>query len=313
MSKLLRKYLLAGLFSLLWLTPLLAADPGFYSDTFTFVGQDETGYTLFSLENNRGRENNNIRAEHRGVLFDQFRGWINLVGTGAYENPTAELETIPDSPMFRFASSKVGGLTIRSRANDLVLKLNPLAIRMSDAHDGEQREWGSAAALLSWQGRNIPGRVIYKRRVQQGWPSTGDSASSWEGFQGFSLAVKSGAASSWQDIYLQSEELKKRQRTRGFIDAGRRQANLIAPDLKVTEKSWAWGLYRWNRAWTMSLQQVQADGMTFPPFAHLQLNQVSRVNRSNWVLGGVALSVVEGTIEINSQQIPVLGLVEQVR
>ncbi len=293
----------------------VAADPlAYYSDYFSFVGKDESGYLLFAFDNNRGVDKGEFQAEHFGILYDQFQGWVDLVGTGDYNNLSESLDRMPNSSAFQFSGHPSKGLTILSRVNDLRLEINPVSILMTDKRRDIDQSWGNTAAVLYWQGRTIPGRVIYEGLVHRNWNRlTRSYTDTWDNFQGFYLAAKVGTPASWQDIYLRSEGLDDRHRTRGFIDAGRKKASITATDFEVTRKGWALGFYRWNKAWRMKLQQVQSSGASLPPFAHLELNQVSRHNVSNWVIGGFAMSVVEGTLDVNGHKIEVLGFAELIR
>ncbi len=286
----------------------------YYSDHFSFSGQDEKGYLLFALDNNRGVDRGEFQAEHFGVLYDQQQGWIDLVGIGEYNNPTGILTRIPDSVAFKFSGQPSEGITILSRANDLRLEINPLAIRLQDNSGLRRQSWSSATAVLYWQGRTIPGRVIHERLVQHNWNRlTHGYSGTWDNFQGFYLTVRNGSPAVWQDIYLRSEGKKKTQRTMGFISVRNKQADIFSPDLKVTRKSWALGFYRWSKGWQMSLQQAATDKGLKPPFATLKLKQISRENISNWVVGGFAMSVVEGTLEQDGVQLKVLGFAELIK
>lgn len=307
--------LLVVLFIFLCPGSTFAAEPlAYYSDYFSFVGKDENGYLLFAFDNNRGVDGQDYQAEHFGVLYDQFLGWINLVGLGAYKNTDRVLDKIPNSSAFQFTGHPSSGITVLSRANDLRLEVNPVSILMTDKRTNLDQSWGDAAAVLYWQGRTIPGRVIYEGLVHRNWNRiTRRYTDTWDNFQGFYLSAKIGVPSAWQDIYLRSEGLNERQRTRGFIDAGSKQASITTSDFLVTKRGWAVGFYRWNKAWQMSLQQVQPNGIIVPPFARLELNQVSRQNVSNWVIGGFAMSVVEGTLEVNGHKIEILGFAELIK
>ena len=77
-------------------TPLL-----YVSDYVSFVGEDDQGRVAFALDNNRGRDGESWQAEHFVVLHDEQEGWVSLQGSGAYENSTHELQTIPPSSFFQ--------------------------------------------------------------------------------------------------------------------------------------------------------------------------------------------------------------------
>jgi hypothetical protein len=284
-----------------------------YSDYLSFVGQDEKGYLLFALDSNRNVDGDEFQAEHFGVLYEQTQGWVDLVGTGEYPNHKGLLAGIPDSTAFQFSGHSTSGITVQSRINDLRLEINPLTTRLEDNSATRRQNWGIAAAVLYWQGRIIPGRVIYEGLTQHNWDrqSLGYSDSG-NNSQGFYLAIQNGSPAVWQDLYLGTAG-KMGHLSKGFFNPDREQASIFSPDLEVTKKSWALGFYRWSKRWRMNLQQTATSEGLAPPFASLELKQISRKNLSNWVIGGFAMSVVEGILEINGQQTKVLGFAELVK
>ena len=58
----------------------------YYSDYFSFIGRDASGYVAFALDNNRGVDGPDYQAEHFGVMYDQKAGWVPLSGAGDYAN-----------------------------------------------------------------------------------------------------------------------------------------------------------------------------------------------------------------------------------
>lgn len=103
----------------------------YYSDYFSFIGEDENGRVSFALDNNRGRDGNSWQAEHFVVLHaDQEgqQGWIKVAGNGSYKNERHELQTIPNSAFFQFEGKPSEGITIHSPKNRLSLKLEPIPI-----------------------------------------------------------------------------------------------------------------------------------------------------------------------------------------
>ncbi|MCF6178541.1 MAG: hypothetical protein L3J63_04005 [Geopsychrobacter sp.] len=286
----------------------------YYSDYFSFIGQDEQGFVIFALDNNRGGDEGDYRAEHFGILYDQHQGWIDLVGIGEYQNPLRILSTIPDSTAFKFSGHPNSGIRIQSRINDLRLEINPLKIQLEEITKNRNQKWGNAAAVLYWQGRTIPGRVIYEGLRQENWNHlTHRYSNDWDNLQGFYLALQNGHPDSWQDIFLRAEGKKQDLKTRGFVDTGQVQAEISAQDLKVNRKSWALGFYRWPKGWQMHLKPTPSATLQDPLSPLLRLNQVSRQNISNRLIGGFAMSVVSGTIEIDGRSSRVLGLVELIK
>ncbi len=53
----------------------------YYSDYFSFVGQDEQGWVAFALDTNRGQDGDAYQAEHFIAFFVEGRGWVQLEGS----------------------------------------------------------------------------------------------------------------------------------------------------------------------------------------------------------------------------------------
>ena len=134
----------------------------YVSDYFSFVGSDSQGRVAFALDNNRGRDGDKYQAEHFLVLHDERLGWVPLTGNGAYDNAYKALIDIPESQHFRFQGNVQNGLTIQGASNDLALKIDPVTPRVIRTHEGGSFWLGTAAAVLTWQGRTLTGRVVYE-------------------------------------------------------------------------------------------------------------------------------------------------------
>ena len=282
---------------LILLAPLPAQTAGaeklaYYSDYFSFVGSDAKGFAAFALDNNRGVDGDAYQAEHFGVLYDQRAGWISLKGTGAYKNRQGELVNIPDSEAFSFAGTPANGLIIRSDENDLILKVNPVDIRMREESEDRSQSWGIAAGSLFWQGREIHGRVIYEGLVQRHWNRlTRTYVGHWDNFQGFYLALEQGSP-------------------RGFINATDWTAGLVGNRFQATDKALAFGFYRWPQRWKIEIKSTDGEGSNF---GRLDLQQISRNNISTWIIGRFAMSVVQGELVSQGQRIPVIGFAELIQ
>ena len=283
----------------------------YYSDYFSFMGRDAAGYVAFALDNNRGVDGPDYQAEHFGVMYDQKSGWVPLSGTGDYRNRQGLLERIPDSPGFKFEGEPRTGLIIRSDENALELKIDPLATPLSESGEERIQSWGSAKGVLIWKGRTIPGRVIYEYLVVHGWNRlTRTYPGTWDNFQGFYLVLERGAPDNWQDLYLRSEGEGAQRRTLGFVNADGWHGAIYSPSFRADQKAFNFGFFRWPQHWDI---QVQSKNQDDAAPGRLNLRQVSRQNQGNWIIGGFAMSVVEGEFLRNGESIPVLGLVELIK
>lgn len=288
-----------------------AENLSYHSDYFSFVGRDTIGFVTFALDNNRGVDGPNYQAEHFGVLYDQQSGWVKLVGTGRYDNIHGVLKRIPDSPFFTFEGRPETGITIRSKDNLLTLEINPLVNQLSESKGNRILNWGVAKAVLYWKDRKIPGRVISEQLMHLDWNRlTRKYANTWDNFQGFYLALDFGGPGAWQDFYLRSEGDGKNRRTMGFATADNWFGAIHSTRFEVYDKALNFGFFRWPQRW---LVEVKRKGTNDSGTGQLALRQVSRENQGNWIIGGFAMTVVEGELVVNGKTIPVLGFAELIQ
>ncbi|MGQ0809638.1 MAG: hypothetical protein ACT4OO_00225 [Nitrospiraceae bacterium] len=275
----------------------------YVSDYFSFVGSDSQGRVAFALDNNRGRDGDAYQAEHLVVLHDEYKGWIDVVGNGFYDNAKKELTGIPDSPFFHFQSTPETGLTITSAKNNLTLKIDSIPQR-SFRTDGKGVVWmGTAPATLTWQGRTISGRVIYEYLVMPDFNRlTRTYWGLWKEFQGFYLL-----AGRTDDVYLHSQQSEWIAPLVGKLAglAVLRGATERMTDLQVEvlDHDLALGFYRWPTAWRITWQGAKG-------LASMTLTLSQRKGIGNWAIGGFSMGIVRGELSSNGRTWPIYGLVE---
>ena len=275
----------------------------YVSDYFSFVGHDSQGHVAFALDNNRGRDGDAYQAEHFLVLHDERQGWVELQGNGRYDNVGKELKKIPDSRFFQFQGLPHTGMTITSAVNGLRLEIDALPQRTMNRHNGGRVWMGSASAVLTWNDRTIPGRVIYEylllpefnRLTRTYWGM-------WNQFQGFYLHAGAG-----QDVYVHSQRSERIAPLVGFL-AGFSVLNegtdvLTDLSVEVLDRSLAFGFYRWPTAW-----RITWAGSKGP--ATLSLSQVERKRIGNWAVGGFSMVLVRGELEHAGKTQAIYGLAE---
>ncbi len=283
----------------------------YHSDYFSFVGQDGIGYVAFALDNNRGVDGTNYQAEHFGVLYDQQSGWVKLNGTGDYDNVHGKLEQIPDSPYFSFEGHVSTGLVIRSKENLLTLNIEPINKKLTESRGKRMINWGVAGAILYWKDRKISGRMIHEQLLYLDWNRLARKyANTWDNFQGFYLVLDAGNQASWQDLYLRSEGTGDNRRSKGFTTLNDWSGPIYSTRFKAYEKALNFGFFRWPQRWTID---VRSKGTNSSITGQLTLNQVSRENQGNWIIGGFAMTVVKGELSIGATTIPVFGFVELIK
>lgn len=296
------------------MTPVIALaleKLAYYSDYFSFIGRDANGFVAFALDNNRGVDGSKYQAEHFGVLYDEKSGWVKLLGIGGYENVHRKLEQIPNSPHFAFEGMSETGLVVFSRNNDLSLKIDPIVTRLKEKKPNRTQNWGSAKAILNWKDRIIRGRVIYEQLIYRHWNRlTRIYANTWDNFQGFYLTLGTGDIKTWRDLYLRSEGEGNTRRTKGFVMANGWSGTIHAARFNAYDRAYTWGFYRWPQKWDI---EIILDGTEDTATGKLTLRQISRKNQGNWIIGGFAMTVVEGELRLNGNVMSVFGFVELIK
>ncbi len=275
----------------------------YVSDYFSFVGQDDQGHVALALDNNRGRDGESWQAEHFVVLHDEQQGWVSLQGNGSYDNAGKELVTIPDSSAFHFQGTPRTGMSIVSDPNGLTLTIESIPERFSQTYEGGQYWLGSASGVLQWKDRTLKGRVIYEyfmmpefnRLSQTYWGL-------WKHFQGLYLVVE-----GLGDLYVHSQESDMIAplvgTLTGFLAIHGETESFQVLQVTLLDHSQAWGLYRWPMGWGINWVSLQGSG-------HARLAVQELKSMGNWVIGGFAMGVVQGTVYYNGKDYPVYGLAE---
>lgn len=284
-------------------TELAELKLAYYSDYFSFVGQDEVGKVAFAIDNNRGQDQETWQADHFVVMHVENQGWQALKGNGLYPNPEGKMEEIPNSEFFSFEGKPYVGMTIRSDINDLVLKIDPIQVALKKEKGLSQFHLGTAKATLKWKGRTIQGRVIHEflylpafNRLSRKYLGV------FKDFHGIYAVI-----GQKDDFYfhLQKNEIL------GLLiglNLGFVVINGIAYELEnvhptIKDRTWTKGFYRWPTGWVGAFK--------FNDSSHkfsLDLQEKNII--ANWVIGGFAMGIVTGEIEIDGKKVSVYGLGE---
>lgn len=283
--------------------PLEGSTLLYVSDYFSFVGSDDRGHVAFALDNNRGRDGGAYQAEHFAVLHDEHSGWIDVAGSGPYPNQDHAVDRIPDSDDFQFDGTPTTGLTITSHRNHLILVVEPLPARTRHRHDGALTWMGSAPATLTWQGRTIVGRVIYEYLLIPGFNRlTRTYWGLWNNFQGLYLLANGDG-----DVYVHSQESELLApivgKLTGFSALDGQTKELQDLRLRVVDRDFALGLFRWPTSWEISWMGAQGRST-------LTLSASERKSIAGWVFGGFAMSIVRGELSQGGRVFSVYGLAE---
>ena len=275
----------------------------YYSDYFSFVGEDEIGKLAFAIDNNRGRDGDSFQADHFVILYDEHKGWIEVQGNGLYENKSKSLEEIPDSNFFSFNGDVDNGIIILSEPNQLKITIQPLQVQLDKNKGLSRYQMRSGPATLQWQGRTIKGRIIYEyiyfpsfNRLSRKYFSV------FKDFQGIYARVEEDG-----DFYL---HLQKSDQIaplvgykKGFLRFEGQTFKLDAIDIEADARTQGMGFYRWPISWSGNAGSGDAE-------INLRLNLKQRNSLFNWVIGAFAMGIVEGEIMINGKKQKIYGLGE---
>ncbi len=280
-----------------------AHDVIYVSDRFFFVGQDERGRVVLSLQSGRGRDGNVWQGEHAVVIHEEERGWIELKGSGSFKNKQKDLLKIPSTEAFEFQGGPAFGFIITSTPNAMTLRIGPIVEHLSQTQTSGIHRMGSAAAVLGWGARVIEGRVIYEHRLIPEYnPLNRVYVGTWKDFQGFFIRTENGA-----DFYVHSQEAGRLSpllgEQNGFHATNGKGEQLQDAKVKVLSRELALGAFRWPTRWRIEWQGVNGVRMA-------ELTLIDQHVMSNWVVGGAAIAIVEGKLNDGRHTHTIYGLAE---
>ena len=274
----------------------------YYSDYFSFAGRDDQGYVAFAIDNNRARDADAYQAEHFLVLHDEQQGWVGLLGNGRYENRNKELERIPDSFYFKFNGSAAEGFVIKSRKNDLTLRIGAMVTRISRNGKEGLYEMGSSDAVLEWKGRTVKGRVIYEYLYKPGFNRlTRGAFGVFKDFQGLYLMINGTG-----DLYFHHRKGRPSSITinqDGFLVLNGQTIILPFAEVRASKYRQGFGFYRWPIRWE---GEITLDGK--PASIYIDTSEFKVIK--GWIIGGFAMSIVHGTLEVEGKRYSLYGFAE---
>ena len=278
----------------------------YVSDFFSFVGRDASGRVAFVLDSNRGRDGDTWQAEHLVVLLhSEQEGWQELKGSGTYENKEKKLDKIPNSPFFEFQGDPTRGLTIKNSGNQLTLEIRPIKERVSRKEGDSHYRMGSASGTMTWQGRTLDGWVIHERLTMADFNRLTH--------QYFDLWTESYGVYAWAEdspdflyFHKQANETRLTPLVGNLVGFGvftNRDERLQNLQLTVVDSTQAWGFYQWPRNW-----KGQWIGRQGPGSIAMQVSDLQVI--SNFILGGLAMGIIQGEITYNGKTRPIYGMAE---
>lgn len=275
----------------------------YFSDYFSFVGEDAKGKVAFALDNNRGRDGDKFQAEHFVCLHDERKGWIEVQGSGIHPNPKRELKRIPDTEFFQFTGTPESGVEIKSHINGVELTVSPLP-KILVHQEGLASYWlGSSAAILKWDGRIIRGRVIYEFLFLPAFNRmTRNYVDLWNDFHGI-YAVVDGAG----DFYIHHQRSRMMEpligSAEGFLVLNGVSETLEHSEMTVLSKTLGTGFFQWPTLWKGNFE-VRSTPYRFT------VGISERKNVATWIIGGFAMGIVKGVLKTGDKSFHLYGLGE---
>jgi hypothetical protein len=265
-----------------------ALELSYYSDYFSFVGQDGNGLIAFALDNNRGRDGSDYKTEIFSVLYMENEGWIDIDGQGMSDNITKQLVELPSTKSFSFTGDARTGYVITSEKNEIELVIDGISETLKNEAGSAAFRMGSAPAVLTVHGKRTPGRVIYESLFL---PKFNRLTRSYLGlFKDFhGLYLYAEGFGDFYFHYQKSPFLKPLfGEYAGFV-GDEDAVEIEGLELSDVSSSFALGFYRWPNRWN---GKFVANDVRYS----FEISLKEQNTLANWVIGGFAMGVVKGTL-----------------
>lgn len=278
----------------------------YVSDFFAFTGRDTAGHVTFALDNNRGQDGDTWQTEHLLVLLhDEHKGWQNLNGARSYENTKKILFTLPNSPYVTFTGEPSTGLTIKHLESHLKLQVQPIHKRVTRKDGPSHYQMGSASATMTWQGRTLTGWVIHEHLEMVDFNRlTHQYFDLWT--ESYGLYAWAENSSDFLNVHQQAEDTRLTPligNVVGFSETNKRGESLQDLQLTVKDSTQAIGFYQWPQGWT-----GQWTGQHGAGSLNIQITDLHVI--SNFILGGLAMGIIQGSITYQGQTRKIYGIAE---
>lgn len=311
--------LLAPLFAVLLVVPPLPSEPAatgpvatevleYVSDFLCFTGGDDQGRVAFAFDANRGRKGERFQAEHFGALWVEGRGWVELKGTGEFEDPDQRFRELPSSPAWQVEGDAAAGISVVSESNGLELRVDPLSIVTRRSLEGASFDTGSTRASLRLGERELEGVVTYEYCFL---PDINPLAKTYtdlfgDGFHGVYAVVGQPAGGEPLRFHDSGGRLEPLILSRdGFVGGGEQAQRVEEARFRISNRSLG-GFFRWPGRYRVDWGEPESG----PRF---DLRIKDRKTLFNYVFGGVAVAIVDGALTRDGAEQPVFGFALIVR
>jgi hypothetical protein len=161
---------------------------------------------------------------------------------------------------------------------------------------------GSSHAVLEWKGRTIRGRVIYEYLYKPGFNRlTRGAVGVFKDFHGLYLTINGTG-----DLYFHHRKSRPSSITLnqdGFLVLNGKTIILPFAEVSASKYRQGFGFYRWPIRWE---GKITLDGE--PASIYIDTSEFKVIK--GWIIGGFAMSIVHGTLEVEGKQYSLYGFAE---
>lgn len=284
----------------------------YVSDFLVFAGADADGRVLFAFDANRGNEGEKYQAEHFQRLWVEGEGWSTL--PGEEELAVEDMWELPSSKEWQISGDTAEGFQLACASREFELRTEPLADRTWRELEGDIFSTAAGSATLTIGERELRGHVHHEfcflvdrnPLVKTYTDLFGD------GFHGVYAIVGEGenvrpfkyhrTGGTLRGLLKRSDGYTPEESASGW-------SRIPANDFDASDWDLA-GFFSWPGRYAASWA-VGEDESALQRSFRLSLRQREVV--ANYVIAGLAVNVVEGTINLTGKPEPVFGMALIVR
>lgn len=303
-----------------------AANPGsskeeteleYLSDFLCFVGGDGEGRVLLAVDLNRGRKGQRFDGEQFVALHVEGQGWLEVGGRSDLK--VENLEQLPDSARWEVSGDRQTGFRLVCAERALEFSTGRLDAVALHSQDNDLFSTGAGTGSLRLGERVIPGVVHHEYCFLRGINPLAKTYTDLfgDGFHGLYCSVGLGAEAGALRLHKSGGRLEPLiLRQSGFEKSAAGRTRLDLGRLRISDWDLG-GFFRWpgryRLDWTRPSDKaaVGHDGQRETLSFDLRVRQRETV--INYVFGGVAVAVVEGTGRVDGADVALYGLALIVR
>ena len=292
-------------------------DSEYLSDFLVFVGGDAQGRLLLAIDFNRGRKGQKLRGEQFVALHIEGQGWQEVGGRS--DLTIADLQQLPNSPDWTVAGDRQEGFRVANAARAIALTTGRLDAVAIHSRGAELFSTGTGTGTLQLGERRLSGVVHHEycflRGINPLFKTYTDLFG--DGFHGLYCSFGAGEQQSALRMHQSGglvEPLILRQS--GFERSAAGSTRLDLGRLRISDWNLG-GLFRWPGRYRLEWSRPAESGQVGSDAARSELRFDLKVRQRetviNYVFGGVAVAVVDGTTVVDGQAYPTYGLALIVR